>query len=642
MADPAPKTLNPNDRLGPYVIQEFRAQGGMGAVYRARDPKLQRDVALKVLFPHLASDADFVARFQREAVSMAQLTHPNIVQVYDADIANGLPYLAMEYVPGETVFQTLKTLRARGILMPEHEALGIVRQIASALDYANKKGLVHRDVKPSNIMRAGEDRHVLTDFGIAFDTGATRLTRNISALGTPEYMSPEAGQGLPVDGRSDIYSLGIVLYELLSGKPPFSSDSALGTVYQHAHEPLPSIANIRGDLSKTTLRILDRATAKQPAQRFQTAGDFVRAIDVATGAAQDSQSIWASGPNTPARGTAARDATPAGGVAKLRPSNPPPQPSGGNIFGKLAAIVGALVLALAAFLMAAIFGVLRVPGLSPQPEATVNVGNISTQAVATSNANLAATAELANTIGTAQASGRATALASGQQTNASVQLTAAAIGTQAAMDSQSTMSLTMATQTALLAGLKATQVAGLPTTTPPATNAPTPDVAATQRARSTQDAANANANATAVAARATDAAKPTTTPTPTAAPPAAFTVQVLESRGGYENWAKATNACRPNSKDGAGLRFALNMILTNTGSTDLTNFNANFAVWSGNSVNMPGCPENLPASLKPGEQFGPVRVYAYLDSRAITSMFVGAKGAPFVRVCFNDVNVVPC
>lgn len=501
MAANPSNTFKPNDQIGPYIIQEFRAQGGMGAVYRARDPKLQRDVALKVLFPHLASDRDFLARFRREAVLMAQLTHPNIVQVYDADVDGNAPYLAMEFVPGATLFQQLKTLHARNARMPERDALLIVRQIASALDYAHQKGLVHRDVKPSNIMQASTDRHVLTDFGISFDTAATRLTRTISAVGTPEYMSPEAGQGLAVDGRSDIYSLGIVLFELLSGRTPFNSDSALGMVYMHAHEPLPNITRERNDLNKTTLRILERATAKQPAQRFQNAGDLVRAIDVALGVAHDSQSIWASGGGAVLQASQPR-VTPSSSLrAQPKAAYVQPASGGGGVFVKLAVAVGALAVALIIGLAAAFSGIVHIPGLSPERVP----GETDASATVQANAVVAATSVPSGNPVNAQA----TTQANDQRISLSVQQTSIAIGTQVAAGSQSALS----TQSAVLAGLQATQNASRPTATSPA---PAPTATAAPQLPEPQTTLATSSAATAVAAaRATVAARPTAVQTAT-------------------------------------------------------------------------------------------------------------------------------
>ncbi|MCL4505423.1 MAG: protein kinase [Chloroflexi bacterium] len=271
--------LTPGSIIGNYQILGTIAQGGMGIVYRAQHRFIKREVALKVMFSHLAEDSEFTQRFMREGQAMGQLRHPNIVEVYDASFADGYYYLAIEYLTGGTLNQQLSNLSAARQLMPVDQALNIIRQIASALDYAHAKGFVHRDIKPSNIIIASDGRYVLTDFGIVHAEGATKLTRSVEAMGTPEYMSPEQAQGQKVDGRSDLYSLGIVLYEMLAGKPPFVADTPWGTVYKHIKEPPTPINRIRTDLTPAVVEITNRVIAKKPEERYQTAGELVAAID---------------------------------------------------------------------------------------------------------------------------------------------------------------------------------------------------------------------------------------------------------------------------------------------------------------------------------------------------------------------------
>ncbi len=271
--------LTPGRILGNYQIIDTIAQGGMGIVYRAQHRFIRREVALKVLFPHLTSDAEFTQRFMREGQAMGQLRHPNIVEVYDASFADGYYYLAIEYLAGGTLNQQLARLAAAHQAMPVNEALGIIRQVALALDYAHTKGFVHRDIKPSNIIIASDGRYVLSDFGIVHAEGATKLTRNVEAMGTPEYMSPEQAQGMKVDGRSDLYSLGIVLYEMLAGKPPFVADTPWGTVYKHIKEPPTPINRVRTDLSPEIVGVTNKAIAKKPEERYQTGAEMVVAID---------------------------------------------------------------------------------------------------------------------------------------------------------------------------------------------------------------------------------------------------------------------------------------------------------------------------------------------------------------------------
>jgi hypothetical protein len=187
----------------------------------------------------------------------------------------------MEYLSGGTLHDELKKLIIKNEMMPIARAIQITRQIASALDYAHKRGLVHRDIKPSNIMIAGDGRFVLTDFGIVMTQGGTKLTKNVETIGTPEYMSPEQIQGKVPDKRSDVYSLGIVLYEMLTGTAPFKAENTLAVLYKHVNETPAPIANVRPELSNAIQALVDKAIAKEPEKRFQTAGDFIHALDMA-------------------------------------------------------------------------------------------------------------------------------------------------------------------------------------------------------------------------------------------------------------------------------------------------------------------------------------------------------------------------
>ncbi len=272
-------SLAPGSIVGSYQIIDMIAQGGMGIVYRAQHRILKREAALKILFPHLAADSEFTQRFLREGMAMGQLRHPNIVEVYDANVADGYYYLAIEYLPGGTLSQQMNRFHSTRQFMPVNDALKAIQQVALALNYAHSKGFVHRDIKPSNIMIAADGRYVVTDFGIVHAEGATKLTRSVEAMGTPEYMSPEQAQGMKVDGRSDIYSLGIVLYEMLTGKPPFVADTPWGTVYKHIKEPPTPITRVRTDLPGAVVEIANKTIAKKPEDRFQTAGELAAAID---------------------------------------------------------------------------------------------------------------------------------------------------------------------------------------------------------------------------------------------------------------------------------------------------------------------------------------------------------------------------
>jgi tetratricopeptide (TPR) repeat protein len=242
--------------FGRYVVGEPIGRGGMGVVYRARQEGLDRDVALKVLSPRLAADADFVRRFEREARTLASLNHPNIVAVYDTGVEGGTPYLAMELVEGVSLRRLLAERR-----LPPEEALGIVPQLCDALEYAHAKGVVHRDIKPENILIDAKGRVKIADYGLAVMLGieASRLTQTQSVLGTPHYMAPEQVESpRTVDHRADIYSMGVVFYEMLTGELPlghFSMPSTKAKVHRRLDE------------------IVARALAKEPERRYQTAAE---------------------------------------------------------------------------------------------------------------------------------------------------------------------------------------------------------------------------------------------------------------------------------------------------------------------------------------------------------------------------------
>lgn len=222
-------------QLGPYRVVAPLGEGGMAAVYKAYQAGMDRYVALKILPRELAKDAGFVARFSREARLITKLEHPNILPVYDFGDAEGFTYLAMRFVQGGT----LADLMERGALQVSH-ICNIVSQVGTALDYAHSSGIFHRDVKPSNILIDPAGNCLLTDFGIAkMVESSIQLTQTGGILGTPAYMSPEQGLGRPLDGRSDIYALGVVLYELVTGRLPFQAETPVAVVLKHIQDPLP-------------------------------------------------------------------------------------------------------------------------------------------------------------------------------------------------------------------------------------------------------------------------------------------------------------------------------------------------------------------------------------------------------------------
>lgn len=261
-------------RIGPYEIRDKLGQGGMATVYRAYQASLNRYVAIKVLPPTLAQDAQFVARFRQEALAAGGLSHPNILRIYDADTFEGRHYIVMDYVPGGTLAD-----RLRAEPLPPDVAAEIAAQIADALDHAHRRGIVHRDLKPSNILLDEEGRPLLADFGIAQAlSSGPRLTQTGTSVGTPEYMSPEQGQGLRVDGRSDIYSLGIVLYQMVTGRVPFQAHTPVATLYQVVHQPPPPPRQLNPRIPAYLESVIMRALAKNPDQRFQSAREMAAAL----------------------------------------------------------------------------------------------------------------------------------------------------------------------------------------------------------------------------------------------------------------------------------------------------------------------------------------------------------------------------
>ena len=266
--------------LGKYRLIERLGRGGMAEVYRAYQPRLERDVAVKVMFGYLAEDEKFVGRFEREAKAVAALRHPHIVQIYDFDVEDDVYYMVMEYIGGETLKARLKGLNAEGKRMPLGEVARVFRALCDGLDYAHAQGCIHRDIKPANVMFDGE-RLVLTDFGIASIVGGTRYTASGAMVGTPAYMSPEQGQGDPGDVRSDVYSLGVILYEMVTGRLPYDADTPLAIVLKHLSESLPLPSQVCADVPPAVERVILKALAKSPDDRYQSAGALAEALEAA-------------------------------------------------------------------------------------------------------------------------------------------------------------------------------------------------------------------------------------------------------------------------------------------------------------------------------------------------------------------------
>lgn len=312
MAEPMAHRL-----AGRYEVRSLIGHGGMAEVHLGFDTRLSRIVAIKMLRSDLARDSIFQARFRREAQSAASLNHPNIVSVYDTgeETVTGpdgrsisVPYIVMEYVEGHTV----KELLSDGTPVPINEAISIVSGILSALEYSHSQNLVHRDIKPGNIMLTGDGKVKVMDFGIAralTDSQAT-MTQTNAVVGTAQYLSPEQARGEQVDARSDLYSTGVVLFELLTGRPPFTGDSAVAVAYQHVQQLPPTPSSVTPDIPEALDRVVMKALAKDREQRYSSAGsmlvDLMRASRGGNVNAPET-AVWAQTQTlTPTQGTSAQ------------------------------------------------------------------------------------------------------------------------------------------------------------------------------------------------------------------------------------------------------------------------------------------------------------------------------------------------
>lgn len=269
-------------KLGKYDIIERLGRGGMAEVYKGYHVNLDRYVAIKVLHAFLADDPEFKNRFHREAQNVARLKYPNIVQVYDFDFDSESEsfYMVMELIEGSTLKDLLFDLSGKGELIPLPEALRIVREAAGALAYAHSRGMIHRDVKPANLMVDSHDnRVVLTDFGIAKIVIGAHFTASGGMVGTPAYMAPEQGLGEAGDERSDLYSLGIILYQLLTNELPFDAEAPLAIILKHLNSPIPSVCEKNPAYPKSLDTLVWRLLAKDPEDRYQTAQDLIADIE---------------------------------------------------------------------------------------------------------------------------------------------------------------------------------------------------------------------------------------------------------------------------------------------------------------------------------------------------------------------------
>ncbi len=260
--------------LGQYRIDERIGRGGMAAVYRAHHAALDRTVAVKVLSSALATDAEFSERFRREALAIAQLEHPNILAIHDFGEDGGVAYIVMQFVRGGTLQDRLVGP------LPLEWSIGICSQVAAALDHAHIRNIVHRDVKPANVLLSEDGNWaMLADFGIAKMLGASlNLTRTGLGVGTPAYLSPEQAHGTAVDGRSDVYSLSMMLFEMLAGTVAFPGDTPISVILKHINEPPPSLLEFRPDIPSEVDQVIQKALAKKPEDRFASAGEFAAAL----------------------------------------------------------------------------------------------------------------------------------------------------------------------------------------------------------------------------------------------------------------------------------------------------------------------------------------------------------------------------
>ncbi len=264
----------PGQMLGPYRIVHQIGQGGMASVYKAYQPSMDRNVAIKVLPSQLAESPEFTARFQQEARIIARLEHPHILPVFDYGESDGITYFVMRYLEAGT----LKSKMEAGPLSWD-EIDRLFTQLADALGYAHSQGVVHRDLKPGNALVDEQGNIFLTDFGIAklLESASPRLTQTDAIMGTPAYISPEQAKALPVDQRSDIYSLGIILYEMVTGRVPFTADTPLAVILKHVSDPLPLPSILKPDIPESVEQVILKALAKEPDNRYSTTAEFLAA-----------------------------------------------------------------------------------------------------------------------------------------------------------------------------------------------------------------------------------------------------------------------------------------------------------------------------------------------------------------------------
>jgi len=344
-------------RIGPYEVMEQVGRGGMATVFKAYHHALERMVAIKVLPDFMAEDPEFRERFRREAIAIARLRHPNILTVFDHGEFEGQPYIVTEFVQGGTFAQEL------GKPLPMARALEVLGAVASALDYAHESGVLHRDVKPSNILMTKEGKSVLGDFGLARMMAANqRLTRLDMVVGTPEYMSPEQCSGGDAGPASDQYSLAVVTFEALTGHPPFHAETPAAVLLAQMRSPLPAPRSVNPDLAPGVEQALVRALAKEPGDRFPSCSAFVEALPA--GAPEVAVTARTAAPATPPLVAA----PPVAAAPPSAPAGRPPRVSRPVVLGA-AALAALLVLGGVGYAIAASRGAQQGTG---NPAGSVN------------------------------------------------------------------------------------------------------------------------------------------------------------------------------------------------------------------------------------------------------------------------------
>ncbi len=376
-----------------YVVEEMLGQGGMSSVYKGTDPNLKRVVAIKLIHSHLSNNPDFVQRFEEEAAAVAQLRHHGIIQVYDFNKDDDLYYMILEFVPGETLQDHLQRLNSSGRKLSPAKAIEYMAGICDAVDYAHQRGMIHRDIKPANLMLTTTGQVILMDFGIAKIVGGTRQTATGAVVGTAMYMSPEQIKGEQPDRRTDVYSLGVTLFEMVSGRPPFDAQSAMTLMMMHINDPVPNIKSLNPDVPDALVAIINKALAKDPNDRYQTAAQMAAALRnaLSTGTSspmatmmEDATMMQQARGTTiekPYAGTYVESAPMAAGKGTMVESSKPssiysspvaPPPAAKPKSRSSLAIIGVLIIGVLCFAVVGIFAASQLFG-SPSPTQTAVV-----------------------------------------------------------------------------------------------------------------------------------------------------------------------------------------------------------------------------------------------------------------------------